>query len=301
MRFSAFVMVLEAVCALGSPVVKRADYNPLPGGDIDILNYALTLEYLERKFYREGIANHTEGAFLEAGFTKEFYQNLLIIKSDEETHVDFLAGALMDKAIPEPSFAFPTTDVKSFVGLSAILEGVGVSAYLGAAAVIMNKEYLTAAGAILTVEARHAAYVRAAIGQKPFPAPFDTPLNFNQVFSLAAQFVTGFAPGTPELPFKPFPALTVKRCQSSRTVFVGAAAAAAKEGLVKPGEKVYAVFFSGLETFYEPVEQKDNDYVLNALPAGAAGQVYVVLSTASGDGQSVSDENTIAGVGILEI
>jgi len=52
--------------------------------------------------------------------------------------------------------------------------------YTGAAASIMKKEYLTAAGTILAVEARHAAYIRAEIRESPFPSPFDTPLDFNE-------------------------------------------------------------------------------------------------------------------------
>ncbi|KAH6684833.1 ferritin-like domain-containing protein [Plectosphaerella plurivora] len=305
MRASTILLSLQASLALGSPVVKKSNYDPLPGGDIDILNYALTLEYLERKFYRDGLAKYTEAQFLEAGCEADFYANLIKIKEDEETHVEFLAGALADKAIPEPSFAFPDTDARSFLALSSVLEGVGVSAYLGAAAVIVDKTYLTAAGSILTVEARHASYIRAAIGHKPFPTPFDTPLNFNQVFSLAAQFVTGFAPGTPELPFKAFPKLTVDAKSSYHgVVFTGAAADAAKSGLVKEGETVYAVFFTGLETLYAPVVKQGDDYTLAQIPSGKsmpAGQVYVVLSTASGEGTTVSDENTVAGVGILEL
>lgn len=77
----------------------------------------------------------------------------------------------------------------------------------------MEKAYLTAAGTILTVEARHSAYIRDKIGQEPFPAPFDTPLGFNEVFSLAAMFITGFAPGDPQLPFKAFPPLTLSCSQ----------------------------------------------------------------------------------------
>lgn len=81
--------------------------------------------------------------------------------------------------------------------------------YLGASASIIEKAYLTAAGSILTVEARHSAYLRDQLGQIPFPAPFDTPLGFNEVFSLAAMFIKSFAPGDAPLPFKAFPPLTL--------------------------------------------------------------------------------------------
>lgn len=83
------------------------------------------------------------------------------------------------------------------------------SSYLGAAAFIMEKTYLTAAASILSVESRHSSYLRASLDQVPFPSPFDTPLSFNQVFSLAAGFITGFAPEDPPLPFMAFPPLTV--------------------------------------------------------------------------------------------
>ena len=84
--------------------------------------------------------------------------------------------------------------------------------YLGAAASIVNKDYLTAAGSILTVEARHTSYIRASLGESPFPNPFDTPLDFNEVYSLAAAFITGGSSPV-KLPFEAFPMLTLQCTQ----------------------------------------------------------------------------------------
>lgn len=242
-----------------------------------------------------------------------------------------MSTALGEKAIGEPTFSFPITDIHSFLGLSAVLEGVGVSAYLGAAPAIADKAYLTAAGSILTVEARHASYIRAAINQKPFPNPFDTPLDFNQVFSLAAQFVTAFAPGT-DLPFKAFPKLAVATADAfqageSEITFTGAYKNAAEADKAAADGKVYAVFYSGLQTYYAPVTVSGDDvsplscnysikklitwqytvtipganYSADKQPA-PAGQVYVILSTADGSKENpASDDNTISGVGIVEV
>ena len=64
----------------------------------DILNYALTLEHLEDKFYREGLANFTEDQFAAAGFDSTFYANLQEVSSDESTHVSFLTSALTGRS-----------------------------------------------------------------------------------------------------------------------------------------------------------------------------------------------------------
>lgn len=209
----------------------------------------------------------------------------------------FLAGALGSGAVHEATYSFPSTTAESFVGLASVLEGVGVSAYLGAAAAIADKAYVPVAGAILTVEARHASYIRASLQQQdgehpsPFPKPYDTPLNFNQVFSLAAQFITGFAPGDPALPFTAFPPLAVaptgaatatasraQKRQQSGSGYAGQSddrgLVAGKSGLTFPGayrnaqtaglvtsesEPVYAVLFSGLDTYYAPVTVSGDD------------------------------------------
>lgn len=74
--------------------------------------------------------------------------------------------------------------------MSAVIEGVGVSAYLGAAKFITNPDYLTAAGSILTTESRHQTYVKsmatdAKSTKNPWSGAYDTPLSLNEVYSLA--------------------------------------------------------------------------------------------------------------------
>lgn len=72
---------------------KRANFDAPDGGDVTILNYALTLEYLERKFYYEGLQNYSEKAFHEAGFKNGFYGDLLQIFDDEEVrHTSLLSS-----------------------------------------------------------------------------------------------------------------------------------------------------------------------------------------------------------------
>ncbi|KAI4241970.1 MAG: hypothetical protein LQ352_007339, partial [Teloschistes flavicans] len=308
MRFSLTLAASLALSAVqASPVVKRVNTPTVNDGII--LNYALTLEYLERKFYQEALANITQAEFVAAGFADPFYANLKEIYVDEQTHVKFLSDALKAAGVTptvELQYTFPVEkkDVLGFVTLSSVLEGVGVSAYLGAAASIMNKDYLTAAGSILTVEARHTSYIRASLGESPFPAPFDTPLDFNEVYSLAAPFITGGSSPV-ALPFQAFPSLTLQCTQyyyeadRSSVTFSGAFKAAGKFGVTKD-TPIYAVFFSGLQKL--PVQVRitagDSDYKIDRIPAGVAGQVYVVLSKSC---TKFNDESIIAGPAILEV
>lgn len=119
---------------------------------------------------------------------------------------DLAAGAT---PVAQCTYDFGVTDVKSFIATASILEGVGVSAYLGAAADIMSKSYLTAAGSILTVEARHSSYIRNALKESPFAQPFDAPLSYNEVYSLASPFIVECPESNPALPVKAFPKLAL--------------------------------------------------------------------------------------------
>lgn len=171
----------------------------------------MTPEHLEYRFYNQSLTNYSESDFTDAGFDASIRANIVEVLADEKTHVSFLTAALENAgAIPveECTYDFGVTGVESFLATASILEGVGVSAYLGAAADIMSKKYLTAAGSILTVESRHSAYIRNAIGQSPFPSPFDVPLDFDEVYTLAAPFIVNCPPDNPKLPVKAFPTLT---------------------------------------------------------------------------------------------
>lgn len=222
--------------ASAAPLASRDAAASTGPTDGDILNYALTLEHLEDTFYRDGLAKFSEKDFADAGFDATVYKNIKIVSSDEETHVSFLTTALTGTALLHSQHAsshpvvlttslphvaakvtpvkactynFAYTDVKTFLATASVLEGVGVSAYLGAAADIMNKDYLTAAGSILTVEARHSSYIRSKNGQVPFAQPFDAPLSLDEVYSLASQFIVSCPPENPKLPVKAFPVLTL--------------------------------------------------------------------------------------------
>jgi len=119
--------------------------------DTQILQYALTLEHLEATFYRQGLNRFPQSDFASAGFPSWVRDRMLQIGQHEAQHVDLLTSALGKDAVAECTYTFPYQDVKGFVGLAAVLESVGVSAYLGAASSIVDKTYLTVAGSILTV------------------------------------------------------------------------------------------------------------------------------------------------------
>jgi Ferritin-like domain len=123
-------------------------------GDVGILNYALTLEYLEATFYAEAVAN--------IKFTDTHLGALAqVIASHEAAHVAYLKAALGSKAAKKPKFAFGSavTDEDTFAATSQVLENTGVGAYFGQAFNIAKPADLKAAVSILTVEARHAGAI----------------------------------------------------------------------------------------------------------------------------------------------
>ena len=160
-----------------------------PASDVAILNFALTLEYLEAAFYAGARAN----AGIFKGDTRNFVS---VVAAHEATHVAFLKKALGSAAVKKPKFDFKgsnNTNQKTFEATAQVLEDTGVSAYLGQAGNIKTKAILAAAGSILTVEARHAAWIRHIRQVPPAPLAFDKPKTKAQI--LAAVGKTGFIVG----------------------------------------------------------------------------------------------------------
>jgi rubrerythrin len=129
-------------------------------GDIGILNYALTLEYLETAFYADVVKSGLfKGADLET--IRKFGR-------EEAEHVEALTAAVKQlggKPAPEPKAEFPLKNAKSVLELAGTVENLGAAAYLGQAGRITSKEVLAAALAIHTVEARHAAALNQLVGR----------------------------------------------------------------------------------------------------------------------------------------
>jgi rubrerythrin len=154
--------------------------------DVKILNYALTLEFLEAAFYKQAVANQ---AFGSSAALKAFAET---VAEHEAKHVAFLKKALGSAAIKSPTFDFgdTVTDQAKFAATAQVLEDTGVSAYLGQVGNVSQRAVLSAAGTIATVEARHAAWIRDINGVSPAPASFDVPKSEKAI--LKAVTATGF-------------------------------------------------------------------------------------------------------------
>lgn len=168
----------------------------VPASDIAILNFALTLEYLEAEFYAQANRNRIFGS------NRELFRFSQVVAQHEATHVNFLKKVLGAKAVAKPRFDFKdtVTNVSKFAATAQVLEDTGVHAYLGQVPNIKTKAVLLGAGRILPVEARHAAWIRdirfsggTTSPTTPAPAAFED--GFSKAKILAAVKATGFIVG----------------------------------------------------------------------------------------------------------
>jgi len=195
---------------LGRPAVALAGHTDnIP--DADVLNYALTLEYLEASFYTQALggpgttgvpsapAKFNRGAItgssLIAGFGGRIrstaYGYLLAIRNHEVAHVNFLRAGLGAAAVEAPTFNFTSAlrNVGTFLATARVLENTGVMAYDGAIRYVDSGDFLQAGAQIATVEARHAAYLNLISRGSPFPTAFDVGKKPSEIFAAARPFI----------------------------------------------------------------------------------------------------------------
>jgi Ferritin-like domain len=166
------------------PYVRKALAMGSGNTDVDILNFALTLEYLESTFYKE--------AKTRAKASGEVKKLIALLAEDEKQHVEALTATIKSlggKPVAEPKFEFPYDDTAGFLKLAQTFEDTGVSAYNGAGPMIKSKEVLGAAGSIVQVEARHAAAIRLQNKEEPAPEAFDPSLTEAQVLKAVEPFI----------------------------------------------------------------------------------------------------------------
>jgi len=190
--FGAFVLA-----ACGSSSSKTASTAAAPAttastasassdsGDVAILNYALTLEYLETEFYDKVVASGLFSGKV-ASLIKDF-------AGQEQTHVEALKGTaekLGGTPAAKPEGKFPITTAAATAELAYTVENLGASAYLGQAALIQSPQVLASALAIHTVEARHAATLGTLVKKSVTPdGAFAKPADMSTVLAAVKPFL----------------------------------------------------------------------------------------------------------------
>jgi rubrerythrin len=177
-----------AIYGLGAvgPFVREAIAQD-GGGDVEILNFALTLEYLEAAYYAQALKR-------VGGLSGDVKELVTTLHDNENEHVDALSSTISDlggKPVEAPGVDFGDAfeSQKAFLKLAQTFEDTGVSAYNGAAPAIESSDVLAAAGSIVQVEARHAAAIRSLNGNPITDGGFDKALEMQAVLDAVQPFV----------------------------------------------------------------------------------------------------------------
>ncbi|MGA2454818.1 MAG: ferritin-like domain-containing protein [Solirubrobacteraceae bacterium] len=190
--FSAFVLAAcgsssktASTTAATATTAATSTTATASSGDLAILNYALTLEYLETGFYEKVVAS--------GFFTGKVGALIKSFGGEEKTHVEALKGAvekLGGTPAANPNGKFPITSATQVAELAYTVENLGAAAYLGQAGNIQSPEILATALAIHTVEARHAATLGTLVKKSLTPdGAFAKPADMSTVLAAVKPFL----------------------------------------------------------------------------------------------------------------
>ncbi|EAU87836.1 hypothetical protein CC1G_01483 [Coprinopsis cinerea okayama7 len=182
--------------------------SPPDVDDLRVLNYALTYEYLTTAFYENSLSRWSSQDFKAYGLDDSVYGRYQEIYEHRQEYVKFLESAITAAGLRylDPctyNFNY-TTSVGDFVDHSEFFELTSTSMYEGALGMVSNKDYSSALGSILGVQARHSAWIQATVkGKNPWNTAFEAPLRVNQIWTTGDPFYVTCPPIGPGLPSLP--------------------------------------------------------------------------------------------------
>jgi hypothetical protein len=193
-------MTLAGAGTIALARATRAGAAGLSASDVDILNYALVLEYLQASFYTE--------AERSGALTGKTAQAARVVGATERAHVKAFLDLLKSQAVKRPTFDFQgtTEQQRPFLKTAVALEDLAVAAYKGQAPKLKSNAVLAAAVGIHSVEARHAAWMRALFGVTPAVNAFDQPASRSSINQVVVS--THFIASKPRMKARSKPSFT---------------------------------------------------------------------------------------------
>ncbi|KAJ3551086.1 hypothetical protein NMY22_g18 [Coprinellus aureogranulatus] len=272
--------------------------------DLRVLNFAISIENLVSAFLSQGLTRFSAIDFRNAGYstgTRDFYAGTL---SNGRSHIDSLVSSVRSAnftVIGTCQYAFPMETVQDFIDLSEAISILSASTYTGIISSldskVSNGPYIALLASILSVEGRQASWISSLRGGTPVNPAFDTPVTFNQTWSIAKNFVTSCPPSNDPAAVLPSPLHNIPTLQIPPQIRAGERMTVAfADDLYTGGLPLHAVFRSGSSQIAAPVVADVGGQRSVTVPSQLIGMgaVWVVIVQGDEPGDA-SDANTVAG------